>query len=135
MEDWDTYMVLILPYLMSFSWIPLAVKELLAPLWLAVAFFMRYRPGQEAEAHIDAAQEALLDYASKVQKIFKLKKLATLQLHTCAVHLPRAAKAWGPTRFCLEYWLEHMVQACADLVAVFHMFFHSVYCICFSIAC
>jgi hypothetical protein len=110
MEDWDTYMVLIIPYLMSFPWIPLIIKQLLAPLWLAVAFFMRYRPGQESDEQVDSAQRHFLQYASMVQKIFKLKKLATLQLHTAAVHLPRTAKAWGPIRFCLEFWLEHMVQ-------------------------
>jgi hypothetical protein len=103
MEDWDTYFVLIIPYLMSRPGMPENVKELLAPLWLGLVYFLRYRPGQEGDEHVDSAQRRLLRYCKKAQEAFRLGRLATLQLHTAAVHMLRTAKAWGPIRFCLEF--------------------------------
>lgn len=110
MEDWDTNCDLIIPYIMSFPWIPGIVKQLLAPLWLAVVFFMRFRPGQEGDKHVDSAQHSFLECSKLLQEIFKIKKLATIQLHTSAFHVPNTSKAWGPIRFSLQYWLEDMVQ-------------------------
>lgn len=110
MADWDAFLVVVLPYIMAKNWVPENVKELLAPFWRAVAFFLRYRPEQESHEHIEDAQQCMLQYCTMAEEIFKLRHLATLQLHFAAIHLPQTAKDWGPINFCLEYWVERVMQ-------------------------
>jgi len=42
--------------------------------------------------------------------VFSGQVLATLKLHLAAVHLPDQVRACGPAFFCLEYWIERLVQ-------------------------
>jgi hypothetical protein len=110
MEDWQTFAQAVLPFIMRLPCVPQPVRALVRPLWKAVMFYTTYRTGQEKEVHIRDAVVQFLQYARLVEKTFQLQRLATLKLHVCAVHLGTLARAWGPTCFQMEYWIERMMQ-------------------------
>lgn len=43
-------------------------------------------------------------------KNFRMHKLTTMQLHSAVVHLTDMVKAYGPTAFRMEFWVERMMQ-------------------------
>lgn len=110
MSDWIVFIDVVSPVVCSDPSFPQEVMNLWAPLRQALLYFTKYRPGQHNEAMLQKGQEAFVEYSQLAQKAFKLHKLSTIQLHSATVHLVDMVKAYGPSAFRMEFWVERMMQ-------------------------
>ena len=110
MSDWQVFIAVVSPLVCAGRLFPNAVMEMWAPLQRALLYFTRYNHGQQVEECIVEAQNDLLAYASMVEDTFKLHRLATHQLHAAVVHLADMVRAYGPSAFRAEFWVERMMQ-------------------------
>ena len=123
MEDWLAFTETFSLYLLhDLEWQPDqdGIRQVFEEMWsnlrAGTLYFLRYEEGQHTAHRIRAAQEALTKYGALAEQTFAGEVICTFKLHIAAWHLPDQVRCCGPSFFCLEFWIERMVQLLKRLI-------------------
>lgn len=123
MEDWLAFTETFSLYLLhDLQWEPdqedvrLVFEEMWTHLRAGTLYFLRYEELQHTAPRIKAAQDALMKYGAMAEDLFGGEVICTFKLHIAAWHLPDQVRCCGPAFFCLEFWIERMVQLLKRLI-------------------